>query len=126
MKSTQEAQPELNEKPRARMQKGAAEFLEPDETVVCGGSNLGLPAWLYGAFPGRYLADRRLEAVAGGQPQGPRPCSRDPRRGIEPAGWLRVRGGDGPLRQRICNGPGIGLTPDARRDVVRHRGSRAR
>jgi hypothetical protein len=48
------------------MQKGAAEFPEPDETVVCGVSNLGLPAWLYGAFPGRYLliGDQKLWLAA--------------------------------------------------------------
>jgi hypothetical protein len=43
---------DIHEKLRARMQKGAAEFLEPDETVACGVTNLGLPAWLYGAFVG--------------------------------------------------------------------------
>ena len=48
-------QPEMNEKLRARMQTGAAAVLEPDETVVCGVTNLGLPAWLYGAFVGLLL-----------------------------------------------------------------------
>jgi hypothetical protein len=46
------AQPQMNEKVRARMQKGAAPLMEPDETVIYGVSNLTMPMWVYGAFVG--------------------------------------------------------------------------
>src|SRR5947209_13847483 len=43
---------EMSEKMRARMQKGAAPLMEPDETVIYGVFNLTMPAALYMAFAG--------------------------------------------------------------------------
>jgi hypothetical protein len=37
----------MNEKLRAKMQKGAAPLMEPDETVVCGVTNLTMPWAVY-------------------------------------------------------------------------------
>ena len=48
MSAIPESRPDKNEKLRARMQRGAAQFLEPGETVACGVSNLAAPAWLHG------------------------------------------------------------------------------
>ncbi len=50
MSAIPESRPDKNEKLRARMQRGAAQSLEPGETVACGVSNLAAPAWLHGAF----------------------------------------------------------------------------
>jgi|GEM_PF-4969296 len=46
------AQPQMSEKLRARMQKGAQPLLEPGETVLYGVPNLTMPMWVYGAFIG--------------------------------------------------------------------------
>jgi len=45
-------QPQMNEKLRARMQKGAEALMEPGEQVVYGVTNLTMPVWIYAAFVG--------------------------------------------------------------------------
>ena len=49
------AQPQMSEKLRARMQKGAEPLMEPGETIVYGVPNLTMPMWVYGAFVGVLL-----------------------------------------------------------------------
>jgi len=46
------AQPEMNEKMLARMQKGAEPLLEPGETIRYGVMNMTMPMWVYAPFVG--------------------------------------------------------------------------
>jgi hypothetical protein len=54
----------MNEKLRARMQKGAEPLMEPDETVLYGVNNLTMPMWIYGAFVGILLLPYMIQKAS--------------------------------------------------------------